>query len=78
MREKEKITAPPERPWVVLLMIFVLLGPLGLPMLWKSPHFSRHWKGLLTVLVCLIAIAAVTVLYFAIAWFIERMHAPRG
>lgn len=75
MQNKEKITAPPERPWVVLLMILVLLGPLGLPMLWKSPHFSRRSKGLLTVLVCLIAIVAVTVLYFAAARFVERMRA---
>lgn len=75
MRVKEKITAPPERPWVVLLMIFVLLGPLGLPMLWQSPHFSHRSKGLLTVLVCLIAIVAVTVLCFATAWFVEQMRA---
>ena len=77
MRDKGKITAPPERPWVILLMIFVLLGPLGLPMLWKSPHFSRRSKSVLTVLVCLNAIVAVTVLYFVAVWFVEQMRAVR-
>ena len=63
---------------MVLLMIFVLLGPLGLPMLWQSPHFSRRWKYVLTVLVCLIAITAVAVLFFATAWFIEQIRNMRA
>ena len=36
--------------WMVLLMLFVVLGPFGLPLLWKSPHFSKRWKQILTVL----------------------------
>lgn len=38
------------RPWVVLLMLFVILGPLGLPLLYKSPRFNRTWKIILTIL----------------------------
>ncbi len=34
----------------VILMRFVVLGPLGLPVLWKSPRFSGTWKWALTVL----------------------------
>lgn len=34
----------------VLLMLFVILGPFGLPLLWKSPRFSKLWKQILTVL----------------------------
>lgn len=34
----------------VLLMLFFVLGPFGLPLLWKSPHFSKLWKQILTVL----------------------------
>ena len=31
--------------WFVLLMLTpVVLGPLGLPLLWKSPNFSRSGK----------------------------------
>jgi hypothetical protein len=39
------------RPWPVLLLLFVVLGPLGLPLLWKSPRFTRTWKIVLTALV---------------------------
>jgi hypothetical protein len=38
------------RPAWVLVMLFVVLGPLGLPYLWKSPKFSRGMKTVLTVL----------------------------
>ena len=50
---------PPEPPkskwyhktWFVLLMISpVALGPFGLPLLWKSPRFSRGAKLGLTVM----------------------------
>jgi len=38
------------RPAWVLVLLFVVLGPLGLPYLWKSPKFSRGLKTVLTVL----------------------------
>ena len=34
----------------VLLMLFFVLGPGGLPLLWKSPRFSKGWKQILTAL----------------------------
>ena len=34
----------------VLLMLFFVLGPFGLPLLWKSPRFSKLWKQILTAL----------------------------
>ena len=77
MPEKEKIVAPPEPAWLVLLMLFVLMGPLALPMLWKSPHFARPIKVVLTVLVSLIAIAAVVVLWLVVSWFAEHMRSVR-
>ena len=45
------------RPWWVLLTLFLVLGPFGLPLLWKSPSFSRWSKIALTV-----AVAAYTIL----------------
>lgn len=43
--------------WVVLLLLFFVLGPFGLPMLWKSPRFSKSWKQILTVLTLLYTVA---------------------
>jgi hypothetical protein len=39
------------RPFWVVVLLFVVLGPLGLPYLWKSPRFSRGAKILLSVCV---------------------------
>jgi len=39
------------RPLWVLILLFLVLGPLALPYLWRSPSFSRRLKFVLTVLV---------------------------
>ena len=36
--------------WFVLVMLFFVLGPFGLPLLWKSPRFPVWAKWLLTLL----------------------------
>ena len=39
------------RPAWVVVLLFVVLGPLALPYLWRSPCFSHRLKIVLTVLV---------------------------
>jgi hypothetical protein len=39
------------RPFWVLVLLFFVLGPLGLPYLWKSPRFSQSIKFVLTIAV---------------------------
>ena len=39
------------RPVWVLILLFLVLGPLGLPYLWRSPRFTRALKVMLTVAV---------------------------
>ena len=39
------------RPVWVLVLLFLVLGPLALPYLWRTPRFSRRLKVVLTVLV---------------------------
>jgi len=39
------------RPLWVLVLLFFVLGPLGLPHLWKSPCFSQGMKIVLTIAV---------------------------
>ena len=58
LRYNEFMSPSPEPPkprwyhnvWLVLVMLFFVLGPLGLPLLWKSPHFARWAKIALTIL----------------------------
>lgn len=49
------------RPWVVILLIFLVLGPLGLPLVYKSPKFNRAWKVVLTFLTLLYTASIVLV-----------------
>ena len=39
------------RPIPVILLLFFVLGPIGLPLLYKSPQFSKTLKIILTVAV---------------------------
>ena len=39
------------RPIGVVLLLFFVLGPFGLPLLYKSPKFSKKLKIVLTVAV---------------------------
>jgi hypothetical protein len=39
------------RPISVVLSLFFVLGPFGLPLLYKSPRFSRTSKTILTIAV---------------------------
>ncbi len=48
-----------ESPVVVLLGLFVLFGPLALPLLWRSRRFTRAWKIGLTVAVLLATFVAI-------------------
>lgn len=38
------------RPAAVFLLLFLVLGPLGLPFLYKSPKFNKASKIILTIL----------------------------
>jgi hypothetical protein len=37
-------------PIVVLLLLFFVLGPFGLPLLYRSPHFGKTSKIILTII----------------------------
>ncbi len=39
------------RPIPVILLLFLVLGPFGLPLLYKSPQFSKTLKIILTIAV---------------------------
>ena len=43
------------QPWVVILLLFLVLGPFGLPLVYKSPRFGKTGKIVLTLLMILYA-----------------------
>jgi hypothetical protein len=49
------------RPMGVILLLFFVLGPFGLPLLYKSPKFSRKLKIALTVVIIIYTIYLIIV-----------------
>jgi ribosomal protein L40E len=39
-----------ESPWIILPLLFLILGPFALPLLWRSSHFTLVWKSVLTII----------------------------
>ena len=44
------------QPRTVLVLLFFVLGPFALPLLYESPQFSKFWKVLLTIVVIIFTI----------------------
>jgi hypothetical protein len=62
-----------KNPWIlsktgVLVMLFVVLGPLGLPFLYKSPAFGKNAKIFWTIAVLIYAAAVVVLFIVALVW----------
>lgn len=51
------------QPLFVLIMLFFVLGPFGLPLLYKSPCFAKAWKIILTIAVVLFTVYLVVFSY---------------
>ena len=73
-------TSAPARPkwyynvWFVLLMLFFVLGPLGLPLVWKNPRFSKTVKMLLTGAMVLYTLLLVDVVVRAVGAVMDQMR----
>ena len=65
------------RRWGVLLLLFVVLGPLGLPLLWKSPSFTRGWKIVLTVLMVVYTVMLLDSMVVAVRVAMEHLELTR-
>jgi len=48
-----------ESRWFVLTLLFLVLGPLALPLLWRSRRFTWSWKIVLSVMVVGVTVYAV-------------------
>lgn len=64
--------------WFTLFLLFFVLGPLALPMVWKNPRFSQPVKIMLTVsmiLFCFVFIKLLTQLYSTVSYQLEQLDA---
>ncbi len=57
-----------ESRWAVLTALFLVLGALAIPMLWRSRQFSRGWKIVLTILVLIL-----TAVVLWLAWYVVNL-----
>ena len=63
--------------WLVLFVLFFILGPFGLPLVWKSPRFSRWVKVALTgamVLYTLLFVSLVMQMARAVRGEIDQLN----
>ncbi|HEX9142658.1 MAG TPA: hypothetical protein VGA09_00205, partial [Candidatus Binatia bacterium] len=63
------------RPYVVVMLL--LVGPLALPLLWQSPHFSRFARWAWTVIVAAAVIMFIATPYF-VDWLIKEAAEMKG
>jgi hypothetical protein len=68
------VTAWYYRPWGVLVLLFLVLGPLGLPLLWRSPSFSRAGKIVLTVVMVVYTALLLDSMVVAVRMAMEQMN----
>jgi low affinity Fe/Cu permease len=65
------------RPWAVVVLLFVVLGPVGLPLLWKSPGFTRGWKIALTVATAVYTLLLIDSMIEAVRFVMEHPELTR-
>ena len=59
----------------MLLSLFLVRGPLGLRMLWRSERFERSEKKFLTVLVVVYSAVLIAAFYYAARMILEMFAA---
>ena len=73
-------TQQQKNPWIlskagVLVMLFVALGPFGLPFLYKSPAFTKGQKAFWTAAVLLYTVIGIAIVV-VLAIYLWRMLLP--
>lgn len=71
---EQPTTALAYRRWFVLVALFAGLGPLALPLLWRSPEFSWPWKIVWTVAVLVLTVVAIWLLWVVGRQFLQLLR----
>lgn len=70
----DRLTPWYHRRWAVLVLLFLVLGPFGLPLLWRSPSFTRGWKIALTVAMAIYTVLLIDSLVVATRLAMEQLE----
>ena len=75
--EMQLLTPPPKKqslhPIFIILLIFLVLGPFGFGMLWRSNRFTLPAKWALTVITIVYTVALLWALYILIYWTLAEV-----
>jgi len=74
----DKNTAWYLKPITVIFLLFFVLGPFGLPLLYKSPEFSKGLKIILTLIVLFYTAFFVFIIYFFVQSTLESIDQLLG
>jgi len=66
------------KPITVIFLLFFVLGPFGLPLLYKSPEFSKGLKIILTLIVLFYTAFFVFIIYFFVQSTLESIDQLLG
>ncbi len=61
-----------DNPWAMIGLLFLAMGPLALPMLWRGRAFGRRGKIVLTLLTALQTVAVVFICYYTVVELIIK------
>lgn len=60
--------------WMVLVTLFLVAGPVGLPLLWRSPQFSDRAKWLLTAVVLIYTVTVLVLFVVTLQKMLQQIH----
>lgn len=60
--------------WFILFMLFFVLGPFGLPLVWKHPRLSQGVKWLLTLSMVVYTVALIGLTIEAARVMMDRFN----
>jgi uncharacterized RDD family membrane protein YckC len=65
-----------DNPWLMLLLLFLVTGALGLPLLWISRGFSTASKFVLSIVVVIYTVALLWAFWLFLVFMWNNYYAP--
>ena len=62
-----------DNPWVMAMMLFLVTGAVGIPLLWASRAFSLSGKLLMTVAVSLYTACVCGIFWLVLVWAYQQL-----